>query len=161
MTQSLLSHGGIRTLPGARVQGGSVSTCMVVPAYMMFRGARISMFLPKHPLAASPSRSCLPPALRCLLPGPSWPWAWRPPLKGAAPGCSAWLVLRPTVHLIPSEGDWNLNATGFRSRYPISSFKSLGVRPVLSLGHLVNRCSRDCLAAPHEHKCSSGILNQQ
>jgi hypothetical protein len=76
MTQLLLSHGGIRTLPKARVQGELVSTCTVDPAYMMFRGARMSAFLPKQPLAAFPNRSCLPPALRCLLPGPSRPWAW-------------------------------------------------------------------------------------
>jgi hypothetical protein len=84
MTQLLLSHGGIRirTLPGARVQGELVSTCMVDPAYMIFRRAQVSVFLPEREL---PTPSLMVPVARSFS---AMGCTWMLSLAHARPYCS-------------------------------------------------------------------------
>jgi hypothetical protein len=63
-TQLLLSHGGIHTLPEARVQGESVSTC--VGDSVMFRWARTSeLFLEQSPAASHIGTTCPQPYGAC------------------------------------------------------------------------------------------------
>jgi hypothetical protein len=93
MTQSLLSHGGIRTLPGARVQGESVSTMYGGPRIYDVPKGTHKRVLPRATAGSLPTQELPTPSLTVPVARSFSAMGMAAPLRG---GCTWMLSLART-----------------------------------------------------------------